>query len=225
MPEVLTEVFHSGGFLVSEARGKRSREVGVITAQDLLAGTVLGRRYTGGTPIGTPTANAGNTGNGAFGAVTLTGAAKPGTYRVTFVEPATNLGTFIVEDPDGKYAGRGNVGTAFSGGGLSFTISDGATDFVAGDGFAVVVSGGSYKYVAFDPTASTGEQTAVAILYGGGNARDTVYASAADKSATIIVRQCEINKNELVWGANVTTQVQKDDALAALAASAGIISR
>lgn len=225
MTTVLNEIFHTAGFLVSEARGKRSREIGVITAQSLVAGTVLGRRYTGGTPIGTAVAFAGNTGNGVFGAVTLTGAAKPGPYRLIVIEPAANLGTFQVEDPDGKFVGRGVVGTLFAAGGLSFTLADGAGDFVSGDGFTITVSGGTYKYVAFDPTGTLGEQTAVAILYGGRNATDTVDATSADKSATIVARHCEVNKNELVWGAGVTTQAQKDDALASLATVQGIVGR
>ena len=44
----LTETFHAGGFLVSEANGSRSREqITVLSGQDLLAGTVLGKTITG----------------------------------------------------------------------------------------------------------------------------------------------------------------------------------
>lgn len=220
---VLTENFHVGGFLVSEARGKRSRDIGVITAQLLLSGTVLGRRYTGGTPAAAAVAFAGNTGNGAMGAITVSGSAKPGVYRLIIIEPATNDGVFTVEDPDGKFVARGAVASAFSAGGIAFTLADGATDFVAGDGFNITVSGGTFKYVAFDPTATTGEQTPVAILYSG-NSGDSVDATVADQNATIITRQCEVNQAELVWGANVTTNQQKTDALAVLAL-AGIVAR
>lgn len=220
---VLTEAFHLGGFLVSEARGKRSREIGKITVQNVLSGTVLGRRYTGGTPAAAAVAFAGNTGNGAMGAITVSGSAIPGVYKLIVIEPGTNLGVFQVEDPNGRFVGRGTVGSAFSGGGLAFTLADGATDFVSGDGFNITVSGGSFKYLAFDPTATTGEQTPVAILYGA-NVGDSVDATAADKDATIIIRQAEVNTNELVWGANVSTQAQKDDALAVLAL-AGIVAR
>lgn len=85
-----------------------------------------------------------NTGNGTFGAVTVSAGAKPGVYDVVFIEPTTNLGTFTVTDPDGVMVGDGVVGSAFSGGGLAFTIADGATDFVAGDRFAVTVTGNRF---------------------------------------------------------------------------------
>lgn len=217
----LTEKFHNSGFIVSEAEGKLSRDSGVITAQLLQTGAVLGRRYTGGTPAGVAAAFAGNTGNGAMGAITVSGSAIPGVYRLIVIEPGTNLGVFQVEDPNGKFVGRGTVGSAFSGGGLAFTLADGATDFVAGDGFNITVSGGSFKYVAFDPAASTGEQTPVAILIGNGG--DTVDATAADRVAAILTRFAEVNSGELIWGGSVTTQ-QKTDALAVLAL-AGIVAR
>lgn len=215
MPQVtpLTENFHLGGFLVSEARGKRSREIGIITAQDLLSGTVLGRRLVGA--AGASAAFAANTGNGAMGAITVSGPAKYGVYRLVIIEPATNAGVFQVEDPDGKFVGRGSVAAAFSAGGLAFTLADGGTDFVAGDGFNITVTGGAYKYLAYDPTSVLGEQVAAAILWGA--VGDKVFAAAADKQATIIVRSAEVNLNELVWGAGVTTAQHKTDAYLALA--------
>jgi hypothetical protein len=89
---------------------------------------------------GVATAFAGNTGNGAMGAITATTGAKPGNYSLVIIEPAANAGTFQVEDPDGVFVGRGTVGVAFSAGGLAFTLADGATDFVAGDGFTIAVT-------------------------------------------------------------------------------------
>lgn len=100
--------------------------------------------YTGTDFCGsTATASAwsGNTGDGAMGAITVAAATKLGTHKITIVEPGANVGTFIHEDPDGILVSkRGVVASAYSGGGLSFTLADGATDFVAGDGFDIVVS-------------------------------------------------------------------------------------
>jgi hypothetical protein len=56
-----------------------------------------------------------------------------------FIEPASNLGTFIVEDPNGVVIGEGVVGTAFSNQ-IAFTIADGSTDFIAGDEFTFTVT-------------------------------------------------------------------------------------
>ncbi|MGQ0750601.1 MAG: major capsid protein P2 [Betaproteobacteria bacterium] len=102
--------------------------------------------YTGTDWVASASATAwsGNTGNGAMGAITVSAAAKVGTHKITIVEPGTNVGTFIHEDPAGTLvSARGVVASAYSGGGLAFTLADGATDFVAGDGFDLVVSNNS----------------------------------------------------------------------------------
>jgi hypothetical protein len=207
----LTESLHAGGFMVSEADGTLSREqVTLKSGQNLLAGTVLGKLLTG---TAAATAYAGNAGSeGAMGAITVTSPAKAGTYRLTILDPVTNAGAFVVEGPDGIEIGTGKVATAFSAGGLAFTLADGGTDYIAGEGFTILVTATAIKYVVFDPTATDGSQNAAAILY-----QDTD-ATSADHPAAIIARNAEVNSAELVWGANVTTAGQKTAALAQLAA-------
>lgn len=99
---------------------------------------------------------AGNTGNGvltladpAYGA-----GVKAGTYRVIAIEPAANLGTFSVEDPDGVQIGVASVGVAFTGV-VKFTIADGATDFVAGDTFTLAVAENAADSLINDPLGVT----------------------------------------------------------------------
>jgi hypothetical protein len=140
MATVLTENRHCAGFLVAEEDNFYSRAKVVVTGSATTAGMVVGRLLASATTVA---AGAGNTGNGAFGAVTLAAGVQEGVYRVTFIEPGTNVGTFTVEGPDGKLVGTGVVAVAFSGGGLSFTIADGATDFVSGDQFLVYVRAGT----------------------------------------------------------------------------------
>jgi hypothetical protein len=89
-----------------------------------------------------------NTGNGTFGTITVGNPARAGVYTLRIVEPGSNVGTFVVEDPAGVQIGDGVVGTAFAAGGLSFTLADGATDFVAGDSFAITVAGGELLGIA-----------------------------------------------------------------------------
>lgn len=155
-----------------------------------------------GKPTASGAANGGNTGNSTMSAVTTTGyAAKPGVYVLTITAGATNAGAFLLEGPDGVPVGNGDVGAAFSGGGLSFTLADGATDFAAGDQFAITVSAGSGKAVQWNPSATDGSQNAAGIL---------VYAtdaSTADKLCTLLDAQAEVNASELVWptGANAAT--------------------
>lgn len=196
MPTTLTEGQHRAEFLVSAANGHRSREqVTIESGQDLKAGHVLGKVTAGATSA---TADAGNTGDGTIGSIAALAGAKAGDYVVTFIEPATDAGEFQVEDPDGENVGTGTVGSQFSAGGIQFTISDGAADFVAGDRFTITVSG-SGEYKEYNPTNTDGSDTAVAVLY------DAVDATAGAKEATIIARDAEVNSDELQWFSGATS--------------------
>jgi hypothetical protein len=211
----LTETLHAASFLASEASGTRSRDsVTILSGQNLLAGTVLGKVAHG---TASAAAFAGNTGTGTVGAITLSAGAKVGAHKLVIIEPAGNAGTFTVEDPDGITIGTGNVAVAFSGGGLAFTLSDG-TDFIAGDGFTITVAAGSGKYKKYDPANTDGSETAIAVLYADCD------ASSADKTAVpIISRDAEVISADLVWfsGANAG---QKTTGKAQLALQ-GIIAR
>lgn len=211
----LTESTHRGEHIVSEAEGSRSRDpITILSGRSLAAAVVLGAVLAG---AATPAAAAGNTGNGTIGAVTTGVGVKAGVYQLTCVEPATDGGVFSVEDPDGVALGVAEVGTEFTGGGLTFTIADGATDFVAGDAFTITVAEGSGKYVQLDLTATDGSEVAKGILY------DAVDASSADAPGVAHLRDCEVNAAELVWPDGITTN-QKTAALAQLA-ELGIIAR
>jgi hypothetical protein len=213
MPE-LTEGQHKAEFIVTEANGSLSREtVTVLSGQNLQPGHVLGKVSHGSA---TGAAVSGNTGNGAISAVSAGNAAKAGVYVATCIEPASNSGTFSVEDPDGVNVGTAVVGTPFAGP-VNFTIGDGSTDFVAGDRFAITVAAGSGKYKEYNPANTDGSQTAVAILL------DAVNATSADKEGVIIARHAEVNAAELVWFSGADAN-QKTVGLANLAA-ATIIGR
>ena len=96
------------------------------------------------------------------------------------------------------------------------TIESGAGELEAGTVLGVKTASG--KYVAYDPTASDGSETAAAIIYAG------VDATSADEAAAAVVRDAEIIREALRWGANVTTDAQKDTAIAQLSAL-GIVAR
>lgn len=101
-------------------------------------GVVVGATF-GATSVGS--AAAGNTGDGTITAAPAVAAgAKQGRYVITIVEPAADAGEFTVEDPDGVLVGNGTVAVQFVGGGLTFTVADGAVNFVAGDQFYVDVT-------------------------------------------------------------------------------------
>lgn len=206
---VLQETRHAGGYTVWDpSDGMTSRELIVLIAGAGIctAGLVLAALLTGG--VATATALGANTGNGTFGPIVASSAARVGTYAVEF-DDATH---FVIADPSGQQVGHGTTGVAFNAGGLSFTITAGATAFAPGDSFAIGVVG-SFKYAAFDPTVTDGRQVAAAILFSGH--RD---ATNADRKAVGHVRgPIRVNAKELVWGANVTTLAQQAGALAQLA--------
>ncbi len=192
-----TESNHAGEFIVSEASGSRSREsITVLSGQNLNAGAVVGKVALG---AATSAADAGNTGDGTMGAVTVGADAQVGAYTLSIIEAATNAGDFQVVDPAGDVVGIGTVAVAFEGGGLSFTLADGATDFVVGDKFTITVAAGSGKYKEWNPASTDGSQTAAGVLY------DAVDASSADADGVIVARDAEVNASELAWFTGATS--------------------
>lgn len=210
----LTEGMHAGEFIVSEANGSRSREVVTIDTGDLVAGQVLGV-ITKGAAAGA--AGAGNTGAGTITAApAIAAGAKAGEYLATCIAVSAGAGTFLVTDPDGVPVGVATVGVEFSGGGLTFTIADGDPDFALGDVFTITVSG-SGKYVAYNQDGADGTESAAGVLYANTDATD------ADQSAVAIVRDAEVNGNDLTWPADIES-AEETAAIAQLAAI-GIIVR
>lgn len=179
-------------------------------ASTYAVGTVLGKVITSGTA--TAAANAGNTGTGTFGTITVTAPAKVGVYSVVITTVAANAGTFLVVDPNGVAVGTGTVAVAFSKGGLAFTISD-ATDFVIGDGFSITVLG-TYKYKISVQTATDGSQFAAALVL-----EDKVIPATTDTKMAVMVRgPASVSKTALVLDATHNTDAEKAVIYASLAA-------
>lgn len=206
-----TEGRHAGEFIVAEATGTRSREIGtLITGQDLEAGTVLGRITKG---VAAAAAVAGNTGNATITAAPTVGAgAKPGVYRLT----ALSATRFMVQDPDGVALPNAVAGTEYTTH-LTFTITAGGTAMVAGDSFTITVAAGSGKWTQFDQDGTDGSETAAGVLI------DNVDATSADQTCVVLVRDAEINGAELTWPSDIETS-EKTAAIAQLAAL-GLIVR
>jgi hypothetical protein len=198
---VLTEGKNVGDWLKWEQENLYSRESITVLAgsgaeRALTSGMVLAKRNTG---AGTAAAVAGNTGNGTFGTVTVAGA-KVGVYRATCIAAATNAGKFLVTDPDGIVVGVATVASVFTGGGLSFTIADGATDFAVGDSFTITVADG-FKWVQLDDTASNGDQIPAGLLL-----LDVTAPDGTDAKGVAIVRDAIVSKTQITWpsGADAT---------------------
>ncbi len=217
---VQTESKRLGDWLKWEEENQYSRDVVTVLAgsgavRALTSGMVLGRLTKG---TATATAVAGNTGNGTITTNPTVGqAAKPGIYQVACIEPAANSGKFSVEDPDGILIGIATVGVQFATH-LTFTIADGATDFVAGDAFTITVAAGSSKVKQIDFAATDGSDISCGILTD-----DTTAPDGTDRSAVAVVRNAIVSDNGITWPAGATTN-QKNAAIAQLK-SLGILVR
>lgn len=134
------------------------------------AGLIMGRK---GVSAGVVTPDGGNTGDGTVTNLALAGGglAIPGNYNLEVVQAVGEGGVFKLEDPNGNLvadnlemvAGAGNA-TDFVAGGLSFTITDGAADFIVGDKFTLNVVDEGQKWVPWSADAVDGSQFASGVL-------------------------------------------------------------
>jgi hypothetical protein len=181
------EGVHAGEFLLSEANGTRSREEVIISAGNgkVAAGTLIAKISSANAAV--PTAKAGNLGNGVLGAITVGSLAITGTYLVTITEAAANGGAFSLMDPTGREVGTGTVGVAFTGGGLTFTLADGAVDFAVNDGFTLAVNANLGEWAPYDDDgANDGRRAASGILFA------PVDATSNDIRAVAVLRDAEV---------------------------------
>ena len=99
-------------------------------------GVVLGGTFAA---TGAGSEAAGNVGTGTItDAPTITAGAKPGRYQAILLATSATA-AFALYDPDGVLVGHGAVASAFTGGGLAFTISNAGT-MTIGDTFYVDVT-------------------------------------------------------------------------------------
>ncbi len=116
-------------------------------ADTYVEGTILARKQVADAIV---VAAGTNTGDGTVTlASVIAGDTIPlvGAYNLEVVAAATNGGTFKLEDPNGAILANDLVMTAGAGAatvfyvaGMTFTITDGATDFIVGDTFSLTVA-------------------------------------------------------------------------------------
>jgi hypothetical protein len=201
MTVTLTEFRHSGGFLVSEANGARSRDTATYTnagGSDVLlqAGTVLALAAEGADAVVAPGGagtNGANTGGGSLASLTFDPAAKVGVYAVKL----TSATAFTVVDPAGAELATGVVGTPYLDAQLGFTVAASGAAFVAGDGFTVTVPSADNRYVNW-----TNGAPAAAIAYSS----NWIVAGTTQK-VTVVSRDAEVNASELEWDPSITNSV------------------
>ena len=170
---VLTENRHAGGFMVSEAPGRYSRQSILIAAnQNLIAGQILGMatKGDGSFAAGAGAAAGTNTGTGTMNTPTVGVGVQAGVYRIVASAPLR----WDVFDPSGKNIGEAIDATAFAGQ-IGFTITHSSTAFAAGDVFTVTVTetdpsdAGEYVALGVSSAVTTGAtSSSSAVLNFGG---------------------------------------------------------
>jgi hypothetical protein len=145
-----------------------SREaVTVLSGQNLVVGTVLGKITAGAVPTtGTLT----GTGNGTMSAVTGGKRTQAGAYTAVNTLVTAHGGTFTVKDPGGKIIGActitagAGLTAVFTSDEINFTITDGSTDFILGDYFTVTVPAGGGQVRAINFSGVDGSRLPYGIL-------------------------------------------------------------
>lgn len=194
-------------FVIGEnVRALRNDEV--TFEQDAGRATVLAQ-YTlmAKKPVTIPTTGAiTGTGDGTCTAVAAAAGAVPivGDWILTCTFAVTNGGVFKLEDPNGNLiadnltlrVGAG-LATTFVAGGMTFTITDGATDFVAADLFTIAVTANG-KSVPFDATAVDGSEIPEGIFMGADiAAADLVAGDVLDNP--VIYSGLKFDEDKLVF--------------------------
>lgn len=170
-----------------------SRQITLISGQNLVRGTVLGKIALGA--VTSAAKSGGNTGGGTCtvdGTTPLLANAQVGVYTARCIATATNSGTFEVKDPKGQSLGQAVVGTAFSDQ-IKFALADSGTDFALGDGFDITVAAGSGKYNKSLSAAVDGSQTPDLVL------AEDCDASGGDK-VTVAYSAGHFNEASLTLG-------------------------
>lgn len=132
------------GQVANEERSNRiSRTVesaaGIAFGQPAFRGAGDHGVVAGATFAATATASAaaGNVGTSTVSAPAITAGAKAGRYTVV-LQATSSTAQFQVLDPEGLTVGEGKIGTAFSAGGVAFTITAGGTPTI-GDTYYIDV--------------------------------------------------------------------------------------
>ncbi len=192
-PTITTDT-HNPDRLLAGDFTVRAVEETVITPENIVRGTLMGKITLG---AATPAADGGNTGDGVLGAITLGALAQVGVYTLTCIIAVANAGTFEVQAPDGTTLPQLTVAVAYAGQHINGTLADGATDFIVGDKFTATVAAGSAKLNKSLAAAVDGSQNPVGIML------QDVNAAAADKKGMLGVSG-DYNEDSVTFGAGHT---------------------
>jgi hypothetical protein len=178
----------------------------VLTGQNLVRGTALGRILAGAVTVAAKAG--GNTGGGTLTLDATTpklAGAKPSVIEVRAIAAATNSGTFRATEVAGgvrTFLGDFAVGDTFANK-VKFVVADVGADFIVGDGFDITIAAGSKKLVKSLAAAVDGSEKPFAVLAADVDATD------ADRAAPYYVSG-EFATSKMTFGAGHTADTVED---------------
>ena len=132
-------------------------------------------------------------------------------FTLTVTATESGGGVFKLVDPDGEMVASGlamaagaGVVTAFEVAGMTFSITDGSTDFVVGDSFTLTFAAGTGYAIALDKDALDGSQ----LIYG--ICLDAVTTVASTDTATVAVTGSFNSDNVTFVSGTAYTDVEAD---------------
>lgn len=184
-------------------------QVTVASGQNLAAGTVIGKltKRAAAAPI---PAVAGGTGNGTMSALTFGPDVQVGSYVIQCTAAVTHGGTFSVTAPDGTVLPSFTMGTTtgatarYTSSHISFSLTDGSTDFVTANSFTVVVTAGGTPVLV---GTGTGVVSGMAL---GKNAQNGTYRIQLKATSATAEFQVQAPDGTLIGSGNVATAYTSD---------------
>lgn len=222
-----TEAAHTGEFLMAPSDDMSTRSFDYITVdqnQALTPGLIIGEATVGALSAAGAALNT-NAGNPTFGTITVAAGVPAGEYDLV-CDDATHF--HLLNPPLGgvgagqEEGGHGVFGSAFSVGGIGFTLTAGGTPCVAGDSFKITVTAAAPSnnntWGALNLSATDGTQNA------GGLAYEAVTTGAGvTQQSVAVTREAEVNANLIGYPVGATDNQKA--AINAQLAKKGIIVR
>lgn len=183
----------------------------VARATALVKYTIMALKAVTVVAAGTP--DGGNTGNGTMTGIAISPSGPipaPGTYTLECTRVIANGGEFKLTGPGG-----GDLATllthdgttaakVFAAGGFSFTVTDGAVDFIVGDKFTFAVAAAG-KWAPFDPLQYDGRQHPRGILLIGDIAAADLDAGDVVDRGILVGGNCQVAAEDIVFDDGVST--------------------
>lgn len=183
-------------------------------ADTYVEGTIMARKQVADAI--TATADVGNTGDGTFTAASVVaGDIIPlvGDYNLECIAAVANGGTFKLEDPNGALLANDLVMTVGAGAatvfivaGMTFTITDGATDFIVGDKAALTVAADGDVVIFAEDGIGGAQIPSMVLTY-------ELVATGAEDQAQRVMVSGRVRREKLVIDAGGTVTDRIVDAL------------